>query len=329
MGFGFRVGIPGMSVRVSTRGVRTSIGPRAARISMGGGGTRISSGLGPFYASSSLSGGRRRTSTRRTRSRPRVVAPSPAQLERTRRQAERARQEAEREAAIAQLRELRRQMTSVHLQTFPAAQPPVVPMPPQLGLPWALAEAQAFHLQDVRRLARAERAAAKSRAEAEAHAYLAAEQARLAAVYESLLSEAEQWWRALSANDESTVCEAVNTAFSDNPAAGCAVGVDGAVLSVVMRQQDLDSMPTQTAGLTPSGRPTLKALTKRDRTLWWLTTMFEHRRHPQGGLRHRPGHHRHRPRRPHPSAGHPTARIRGLRPVDSPSDRVHTLARAR
>lgn len=26
MGFGFRVGVPGMSVRVSTRGVRTSIG---------------------------------------------------------------------------------------------------------------------------------------------------------------------------------------------------------------------------------------------------------------------------------------------------------------
>lgn len=57
MGFGFRVGVPGMSVRVSTRGVRTSVGPRAARISVGSGGTRISSGLGPFYASSSLRGG--------------------------------------------------------------------------------------------------------------------------------------------------------------------------------------------------------------------------------------------------------------------------------
>ncbi|MFD7942480.1 hypothetical protein [Streptomyces sp. NPDC059744] len=65
----------------------------------------------------------------------------------------------------------------------------------------------------------------------------------------------------------------MNTAFSDNPAAGCAVGVDGSVLSVVMRQQDLDAMPTQSPGLTPSGRPTLKNLTKRDRTLWWLTSM--------------------------------------------------------
>lgn len=74
-------------------------------------------------------------------------------------------------------------------------------------------------------------------------------------------------------NDEGTVCEAVNTSFSDNPAAGCAVGVDGSVLSVLMRHQDLDTLPTQTPGLTPNGRPTLKTLTKRDRLLWWLTSM--------------------------------------------------------
>ncbi|ELS54885.1 hypothetical protein [Streptomyces viridochromogenes] len=76
-----------------------------------------------------------------------------------------------------------------------------------------------------------------------------------------MAGEAEHWWQALLANDEDTVCEAVNTAFSDNPAAGCAVGVDGSVLSVVVRQQDLDSMPGQTPGLTPGGRPTLKNLT--------------------------------------------------------------------
>ncbi|MFF0096361.1 TerD family protein [Streptomyces canus] len=239
---------------------------------MGSGGTRVSTGLGPFYASSSLSGSRRRTTTRRT-TQTRSVAPSAAQLERARHQAERAQQEAERDAAITQLQELRRQMTSVHLQSFAAAQLPVIPAPPQLGLPWALAEAQAFHLQGVGRLARAERAAAKQRAQQDAPEYLAAETARLHAAREQMVAEAGQWWQALLANDEATVCEAVNTAFSDNPAAGCAVGVDGSVLSVVMRQQDLDTMPTQTAGLTPSGRPTLKNLTKRDRTLWWLTAM--------------------------------------------------------
>ncbi|WP_328828477.1 TerD family protein [Streptomyces sp. NBC_00252] len=164
-------------------------------------------------------------------------------------------------------------MTSVHLQTFTAAQPPLIPATPQLGLPWALAEAQTFHLHGVSRLARTERAAAKRRAQQDAPAYLASETARLNAVRERMVAEAGQWWRALVANDEATVCQAVNSAFSDNPAAGCAVAVDGSVLSVVMRQQDLDTMPTQTAGLTPGGRPTLKNLTKRDRTLWWLTAM--------------------------------------------------------
>ncbi|MGW3247733.1 TerD family protein [Streptomyces sp. NPDC001070] len=272
MAFGFRVGVPGMSVRVSTRGVRTSVGPRAARITVGGGGTRLSSGVGPFYASSSLGGGRRRTSTSRT-TRSRAVAPSPAQLDRARRQAERAQQEAERDAAIAQLRELRRQTTSVHLQSFTPVQPPVVPGPPQLGLAWALAEAQAHHLAGLGVFARAERAVAKRKAEEDAPCYLAAEEARLHAVHGRLIAEADQWWRALTGNDEETVCEVVNYAFADNPAAGCAVGVDGSVLSVVIRQQDIDSLPDQTAGVTSGGRPTLKALGKRERTLWWLTSM--------------------------------------------------------
>ncbi|GAA4383929.1 hypothetical protein GCM10023088_51620 [Actinomadura verrucosospora] len=69
------------------------------------------------------------------------------------------------------------------------------------------------------------------------------------------------------------MCEAVNTAFADNPAAGCAVGVQDGILSVVIRQQDLDSLPDQTPGMTSAGRPTLKKLTQRDRMLWWLTTL--------------------------------------------------------
>jgi stress response protein SCP2 len=148
-----------------------------------------------------------------------------------------------------------------------------VPAPPPLGPAWARAEALSFHSQGVARFARAERAAAKQRAEQDAAAYLTAEQARLHQVHQQLTADAAQWWQALIGNDEGTVCEAVNTAFSDNPAAGCAVGGEGAVLSVVMRQQDLDTLPDQTPGLTPSGQPTLKKLTKRDRVLWWLTMM--------------------------------------------------------
>ncbi|MEU6849003.1 TerD family protein [Actinacidiphila alni] len=168
---------------------------------------------------------------------------------------------------------MRRQTTSVHLQDFPQAHPPLVEDPPQLGLPWARSEARSFHLSGIGILARADRTAAKQAADADAPAYLASETARLRALQEQMLTEAEDWWRALVANDETTVCEAVNFAFSDNPASGCAVGVDGATLSVVIRQPDIDSLPDRTPSFTPTGRQTLKALTKRERTLWWLTSM--------------------------------------------------------
>ncbi|WP_078495955.1 TerD family protein [Streptomyces sp. LaPpAH-108] len=256
-----------MSVRVSTRGVRASVGPRIARVSTGSGGTRISSGVGPFQTSGALRGGRRPQARRRT------VAPSAAQLQRARRQAERAQQEAQRDAAIAELRELRHRMTSVHLESFPTLTPPVVPEPQRLHLAWALAEAQAHHLAGLGLFARGARSAAKRQAEEDAPGYLAVEEARLRAAHTGLLAEADQWWRALIGNDEETVCAAVNHAFADNPASGCAVGVDGSVLSVVMRQPDIDALPDQTPGVTPTGRPTLKKLTKRDRTLWWLTAM--------------------------------------------------------
>ena len=272
MSFGFRVGPPGFKVRVSTRGVRTSIGPRAARVSFGSGRTRVSSGFGPFFASTSLGGGSRRSiSTRRAPNR--AVGPSAAQLARAERAAERARQDAERDAAIERLTELRWQSTTVHLQDFAMARQPVINAPPPLPSDWVEAQATAHRLQGIGIFARSERSAAKERARHDASAYAEDELRRLNAVYRHLQRAADQWWAELSANDELTVCEAVNTAFSDNPAAGCAVGVKGSTLSIVMRQQDIDSLPGQTPGLTSAGRATLKSLTKKDRVGWWLTIL--------------------------------------------------------
>ncbi|MFF0450778.1 TerD family protein [Streptomyces sp. NPDC004609] len=251
---------------------------------MGSGGTRFSSALGPLRVSSSPrprgSGSpagppgpaRAGTSTRRTPP-VRDVAPSAEELDRARRRAERAEQEAQRDAAIVELQQLWQRMTNVHLQNFPPARPPVVAGPPELGPEWARAEAEAFHLRGIGMFARSERTAGRERAERDAPVYLVDQRSRLRSAHEQLMSEADEWWRALTGNDEETVCEAVNAAFSDNPAAGCAVGVEGSVMSVVMRQQDLDSLPTQAPGLTPAGRPTLKDLNKRERTERWLTVM--------------------------------------------------------
>ncbi|WP_167336892.1 TerD family protein [Rhodococcoides fascians] len=271
LSFGFRVGVPGMRVRVSTRGVRTSLGPRAARINVGSGRTTVSSGLGPFFASTSLSSGRGRTTTRRTTRR--HYGPSPAQLARAERAAARAQQDAQRDAAIAELHELRRSSTSVHLDTFPIAAHPVIPPPPALHIAHADAQATAHHLSGIGLLARTERKRAKERARTDAQHYLAAEQHRLRHIHEQLQHHADQWWNALITNHEPTVCDAINSAFADNAAAGCALGVTGTRVSIVMRQQDIDTLPTQTPSLTSAGRPTLKTLTKRDRIAWWLTIM--------------------------------------------------------
>jgi stress response protein SCP2 len=273
MSFGFRVGPPGFKVRVSNRGVRTSVGTRAARVSFGTGRTRVSSGFGPFFASTSLGGSRRRYSTSTRRSPNRAAVPSAAQLARAERAADRTRQDAERDAAIAHLTELRWRSTTVHLQDFPTAQRPIINPPSPVPLDSIEAQAIAHHLQGLGFFARSDRNAAKERARYDAQAYADDETRRLDAVFRELQAQADHWWAALGANDEFTVCEAVNTAFSDNPAAGCAVGASGSTLSIVMRQQDIDSLPTQTPGLTSAGRPTLKALTKKDRVAWWLTIM--------------------------------------------------------
>ncbi|MEV0091262.1 TerD family protein [Streptomyces sp. NPDC050738] len=246
---------------MSTRGVRTSVGPRAARVSFGSGGTRLSTGAGPFYASTSL-GGRSSSRSRRP------ASPSGAPV--------RVQQQAERDRAVAELQRIRRETTTVHLQDFAPCRPPQIPPPPHHDLDWARRAAEAHHLDGIGILSRTDRSTARAQAAVDAPAYLAAEQARLAAVHARIESEARQWWTLLTVNNEETVCGAVNEAFADNPASGCAVGVSGSVLSVVVRQPDLDSLPTRTPALTPAGRPTVKNITRRDRTQWWMTSMGSH-----------------------------------------------------
>ncbi|SIR69685.1 Stress response protein SCP2 [Williamsia sterculiae] len=171
---------------------------------------------------------------------------------------------------MVELRDLRMSSVSVHLQTWPAPVYPVIAPPPPIPESAVRADMNAIRLRGVGRFARNERAAARVAAEHDAAAYVQTETQRIEGVRSRLVAEVDDWWRALHDNDEATVIETVNTAFADNPAAGCAVGVDGRVLSVVMRQQDLDSLPQQTIGPDRSGQPTLKALPKREAMGWWL-----------------------------------------------------------
>ncbi|GEE03073.1 hypothetical protein nbrc107696_35190 [Gordonia spumicola] len=267
MSFGFRVGVPGMRVRVSTRGVRTSIGPRAARVHVGSGRTGFSTGFGPFYAYQSVGRGRPRSRSRSSR-------PTAAQIQRSIRAAEREQQIAQRNAEIARLLQYRTASVSAHLERFPPAECPVVQPPPPVAVDAVRDEARRLRLASIPILDRSARTDAKRQADIDAADYCADESARLDQVFHRLVDGAGDWWAALTANDEATVCEAVNAAFADNAAAGCIVGVDGADGSIIMRQPDLDSLPDRMPGTTAVGNPTLRALTKRDRLAWWYDILL-------------------------------------------------------
>ncbi len=262
MSLGFRVGVPGMRVRVSTRGVRASVGPRVARVHVGAGRTRVSTGLGPLFASSTLAGPR----TRRPGS-------TPNQLAAQQRLAERAQVELDRDRAIGELEQTLDALVTVHRDSWPAATRPVL-VPPALPEPARVQEkVRAWELRDVGVFARQQRREARARADANAAAYLREEHARLAGVCAQLQGDADRWWEQLRGNDEDVVCEALNAAFSDNPAGGVALGVQDGVCSVLIRQPDLDDLPTQRGGTTPTGKPTLRTLNQRDRHRLFLQSM--------------------------------------------------------
>ena len=267
MSLGFRVGVPGLNVRVSTRGVRASAGPRIARVSVGSGRTRVSSGLGPFFASSSLGGSRSRSSGG---SRGGV---SPSRLLAEQRAAERARADAERAAAINQLHRTLNELTTVHRAHWPAATRPSISRLEIVDGDAVVKEARKLCLRGIGLTQREQRRQATNRADALAEQYMHDENQRLEAERADFQAQADLWWRLLIDNDEETVCEALNVAFSDNPAGGAALGVDGRNASVLIRQIDLASMPTHRPDVTPGGRPTTKKLTLKERHRLFLDSL--------------------------------------------------------
>lgn len=262
MAIGFRVGIPGARVRVSTRGVRCSIGPRIARVHVGTGRTRVSTGMGPFFASTALGGSGSRRS----------YGPTPAQLAARERAALRTQAQEERLQAIRELAADLDRLVHVHRGHWPPNLPPRIPVPaPDAAR--AREEAVELFTRGLGVLKRRERAQAKERAEAAAEQYLRDEAARLEDLRRQLQQEADAWWSALTRNEEPVVVQALNTAFADNPAGGVALGVDGDVVSVLLRQPDLSTLPEQRPDTTPAGKPTMRRMSQRDRHQLLLRAM--------------------------------------------------------
>jgi hypothetical protein len=279
---GFKIA-PGVRVRASSRGVRTSIGPRAARVHVGAGRTRISSGAGPVTVSTAIGGRRRATHppssgfSARTSAAgsPRGRQPTVAQLQAQARAAERAQQ-------VADIADVERSLTMLHLTDFPQSARQVLqvlPVPDPASVESVRRELYRDATAGVSVWKRALRKQAKAWA-----AHQAPGETQRRHTGRVITTQLEQWhndqrWQALQAHDPHTVIEAVDDAFADNASDSTCVDagsdpVTGArYVTAVITYGGLDLVPEHRPDTTPGGKPTLRKRTKTDRNALYATAL--------------------------------------------------------
>lgn len=201
VGFSVRLA-PGVRIRASSRGVRTSLGPRVARVHVGAGRAGVSTGVGPVGFYTSLSGGRRSSSTR---SRPRSSTSS----------ATRSLAAAAKAQQVQQIAAVLQSITTIHQQEFAASRPPVAPEPPVPDLAAIRDRHRKSALAGIRFFDRAGRRRAREasdRMAASEFELIKANDQKLRAVHQADLDAA---WQRLLANDEETVVGTLAEAFED------------------------------------------------------------------------------------------------------------------
>lgn len=250
MGFSVRMA-PGVRVRVSSRGVRTSIGPRAARVHVGGGATGFSSGVGPVTYSTSLGVSRRSSSGLMTRS---VAASSRAE-------------------AADQLVEVYRRIASLHHEHFMPAEPPVAPEPPRIDTAEVEQRHRKASLKGISIFARGRRRDALAQAAATAQSEVHARQLEGTRGRNAAQAQLDSEWAQLQANKPDAVIAALAAAFEDNDAAAAPLGVTGDEATLVVIVPTLAGMPQKKPDVTPTGRPTIKAVPKKEAAAWHATAV--------------------------------------------------------
>lgn len=253
----FRVS-KGVRISASSRGLRAHVGPRGSRLHMGGGRTGVSTGAGPFtYYTSGGSGSRSGTRT--------SGGPTKAPLA-----------QAQKEEEFQRLRRELLSILEIHRVDFPAAQKPILPPPDLPKIDHFLERREKEMLAGISLLKRAERKEAKSRARHLASQDLEAETQRQIAQHEEDQAEIDAEWDRLNANDPETVIAIIDAAFEDNDAPAAPVDVDDSTLNLVVLAPTIDEIPEQKPAVTPSGKPTVKKMTKQERFDMYLTLVCGH-----------------------------------------------------
>jgi hypothetical protein len=266
---------PGVRISASSRGVRTSIGSNKARVSFGGGRTYTSAKVaGVRVSQNTYSSGRTSTrvsaggfSTGSSSAAPRRTStprPSLAQLERA--------------AQTDEVQRIERQLTSLHLEEFPAAGPEPVPAPEPVALDPLVKAYQQDAVKDIGFFRFGQRRAAKERAKAEAGVEAARIDAHNQEIYRGLLQDAAADFQRLVEHDPDSVITAIDASFADNASESTCVdaGIDEEgtkFATVVVLFGSADLVPEKVAALTPAGKPTLRKRTKTDRNALYVRAL--------------------------------------------------------
>lgn len=179
----------------------------------------------------------------------------------------------EREQEIAAVAELEKNMVSVHVGEFAAAQPGTAPPPEPVVRRALLKDHRQRELEGIPFFKRADRKLAKERAAEQAEQAASAEEARRSSEQQARQAELDSTWAALRANDPETVLQMLETAFADNEAPAAGVDCTGDHVTVLMLAPDASSVPERKPSVTPSGKPTLKKRTKAELTELYVSTI--------------------------------------------------------
>ncbi len=259
----FRIA-PGIKLSARRSGIGIGIGPRAFRLWFGGGGLKgISTGVGPFVFYKSLAGGGGSTTRSAYRqSPPASRGPSPASLARV----------ARFQDAARRLEEFRRELR-LHAQDFPPAQRPVAPPPAPVEVAYLEDYYRKQLLHGVGLLDFGARRRAKKQAQDLARAEAIRETERRRQAQVQFQAELDQWWQRLLDNDPPVVLGTLEAAFSDNLSPAVAVDCEGASVTVVVVLEGIDEVPEEIPDTTPTGRPTVRRLSKTERNELYLQWM--------------------------------------------------------
>jgi hypothetical protein len=260
---GFRVKIaPGVRVSVGSRGARAHVGPRIARVHVGSGRTGVSTGAGPLTLYGAVGSSTRRRSSSsgsgRTTSRSspdadgerttsRSSSSDSADYSRPRTGSYSATKAYEKLplwpiAQAAKWAQVFEGIDRLLRQSFETAKRPAAPYPiVDKAEIRQRHRAEALAGVGVRR--RADRLQAKERADRDADAEIAKRLCEGEVVRVQLQKELDAVWEPLLDNDPGLLLQQLNKAFKDNEARAAAIGVNGAVVDVIVVVPGLEFIP--------------------------------------------------------------------------------------